>query len=60
VPEEGEREVGGGPADGLEREEADERAERGVVGLPPEEEAGCKAQALGTGEQALMGGCGVS
>ena len=46
MPEDLQRQVRRGPADGLEGEEADERGERGVVEAPAREEAGGEAEAL--------------
>jgi hypothetical protein len=46
VLEEGESDMGGRPAYGLEGEEADEGGERGVVEAPAGEQAGCEVKAL--------------
>ena len=56
MPEDLQRQVRRGPADGLEGEEADERGERGVVEAPAREEAGGEAEALVACEDSLRGG----
>lgn len=48
--EEDEGEVRCGPADGLERDEADERGEGCIVDFPAREEAGGEGEALETSE----------
>ena len=56
VLEDDEGEVRGGPADGLEGDEADEGGEGRVVDAPAGEEAGGEGEALVAGEDGL-GGC---
>ena len=51
--EDDEGEVRGGPADGLEGEEADEGGEGRVVDAPAGEEAGGEGEALVAGEDGL-------
>ena len=52
--EESECEMSCGPADALEREEADEGRRSGIVGLPAEEEARSKGVALCSSEDGLQ------